>query len=162
MFLYKNHKFHIEGLSFTIPDGYTLDTIDTSEEYQGAMKMVSPDENVVISVMPMYCSKGSIVLEQSVEDQFNDMLENEDYTFRTITAPMRIRRKTLSGYCAVYETKGNRYYPATQYYEELYEISRTLHELNFIEITISVPAEYGIQKALERPEVVGFLKSLDE
>jgi len=43
MFLFKNGRFHIEGLSFTIPDGYTLDTIDTSEEYQGGMKMVSPE-----------------------------------------------------------------------------------------------------------------------
>jgi len=162
MFLYKNHKFHIEGLSFIIPDGYTLDTLDTSEEYQGAMKMISPDENVVISVMPIFCCEGSIALVQSLKEQFTSKLENEADTFQTITTAMRIQRKALNGYCAVYATKGNRYYPAMQYYEELYEISRELHELNFIEITVSAPAEYGVQKALERPEVVGFLKSLDE
>ena len=44
MFLFKDGRFHIEGLSFIIPDGYTLDTIDTSEEYQGGMKMASQDE----------------------------------------------------------------------------------------------------------------------
>ena len=162
MFLYKNHKFHIEGLSFIIPDGYTLDTLDTSEEYQGAMKMISPDENVVISVMPIFCCEGSPSLEKSAEDHFKERLEGEDHSFRAITAAMKIHRKALNGYCAVYETKGNRYFPAMQYYEELYEISREPHELNFIEITVSAPTEYGVQKALERPEVVGFLKSLDE
>ena len=54
MFLFKDGRFHIESLSFSIPDGYTLDTIYSSEEYQGGMKMVSPDGNIIITVLPIF------------------------------------------------------------------------------------------------------------
>ena len=162
MFLFKNSKFHIEGLSFTIPDGYTLDTIDTSEEYQGGMKMVSPDGNIIITVLPIFCSEGSIGIELDAEGHFHDKLVRLSDTFHTITPAAPIRRKNLTGYCASYQTEGNRYAPSMQYYEELYDISLTPNELNFIEISVETTTEYTIQKALENPDVLRFFASLDE
>ncbi len=162
MFLFKNGKFHIEGLSFTIPDGYTLDTIDTSEEYQGGMKMVSPDGNIIITVQPIFCAEGSIGIELDAEGHFHDKLVNQADTFQTITPAAPIRRKNLTGYCAAYQTEGYSYYPGKQYYEELYDISLTPNELNFIEISVETTTEYTIQKALENPDVIRFLAVLDE
>jgi len=97
MFLFKNDKSHIEGLSFTIPDGYTLDTIDTSEEYQGGMKMVSPDGNIIITVLPVFCSEGSIGIELDAEGHFHDKLVRLSDTFHTITPAAPIRRTTSVG-----------------------------------------------------------------
>ncbi len=162
MFLFKNGKFHIEGLSFTIPDGYTLDTIDTSEEYQGGMKMVSPDGNIIITVLPIFCSEGSIGIELDAEGHFHDKLVNLADTFQTITPAAPIRRKNLTGYCAAYQTEGHSYYPGKQYYEELYDISLMPNELNFIEISVETTTEYTIQKALENPDVIRFFAVLDE
>jgi len=65
-------------------------------------------------------------------------------------------------YCASYQTEGNRYAPSMQYYEELYDISLTPNELNFIEISVETTTEYTIQKALENPDVLRFFASLDE
>ena len=162
MFLYKDQKFHIEGLSFIIPDGYILDTIDTSEEYQGGMKMVSPDGNIIITVLPIFCGAGSIGIERDAEGHFHDKLVEQTDTFQTITPAATIKRKNLTGYCATYQCEGNRYSPDKQYYEELYDISLTPNELNFIEISVETTAEYTIQKALEDPEVIRFLTELDE
>ena len=162
MFLFKNGRFHIEGLSFTIPDGYTLDTIDTSEEYQGGMKMVSPDGNIIITVLPIFCGAGSIGIELDAEGHFRDKLVNEADSFQTIIPAAPIRRKNLTGYCAAYQCEGNRYSPDKQYYEELYDISLTPNELNFIEISVETTAEYTIRKAMENPDVVRFLAELDE
>ena len=95
MFLFQNGKFHIEGLSFTIHDGYTLDTIDTSEEYQGGMKMVSPDGNIIITVLPIFCGTGSIGIELDAEGHFRDKLVNEADSFQTIIPAAPIRRRIL-------------------------------------------------------------------
>jgi len=162
MFLFKNGRFHIEGLSFAIPDGYTLDTIDSSEEYQGGMKMVSQDGNIIITVLPIFCGAGSIGIELDAEGHFRDKLVEQADTFQTITPAAPIRRKNLTGFCAAYETEGNRYYPDKQYYEELYDISLTAGKLNFIEIAVETTAEYSIRKAMENPDVVRFLAELDE
>lgn len=162
MFLFKNGRFHIEGLSFTIPDGYTLDTIDTSEEYQGGMKMVSPDGNIIITVLPIFCGAGSIGIERDAEGHFHDKLVEQTDTFQTITPAATIKRKNLTGYCATYQCEGNRYSPDKQYYEELYDISLKVGELNFIEISVETTTEYTIQKALEDPEVIRFLTELDK
>lgn len=161
MFLFKDGRFHIEGLSFIIPDGYTLDTIDTSEEYQGGMKMVSPEGNIIITVLPIFCGTGSIGIELDAEGHFHDKLVEQADTFQTITPAAPIKRKNLTGYCAAYQCEGNRYYPDKQYYEELYDISLVQDELNFIEITVETTAEYSIRKAMEDPDVVRFLAELD-
>ena len=161
MFLFKDGRFHIEGLSFIIPDGYTLDTIDTSEEYQGGMKMVSPDGNIIITVLPIFCGAGSTGIELDAEGHFRDKLVEQADTFQTITLAAPIRRKNLTGYCAAYQCEGNRYSPDKQYYEELYDISLVQDELNFIEITVETTAEYSIRKAMEDPDVVRFLAELD-
>ena len=58
--------------------------------------------------------------------------------------------------------EGNRYSPDKQYYEELYDISLTPNELNFIEISVETTAEYTIRKAMENPDVIRFLTELDE
>ena len=162
MFLFKNGRFHIEGLSFAIPDGYTLDTIDSSEEYQGGMKMVSPDGNIIITVLPIFCSAGSTGIDLDAEGHFHDKLVEQADTFQTITPAAPIKRKNLTGYCAAYQCEGNRYSPDKQYYEELYDISLVQDELNFIEITVETTAEYSIRKAMEDPDVVRFLAELDE
>ena len=161
MFLFKDGRFHIEGLSFIIPDGYTLDTIDTSEEYQGGMKMVSPDGNIIITVLPIFCGTGSIGIKLDAEGHFHDKLVEQADTFQTITPAAPIKRKNLAGYCASYQCEGNRYYPDKQYYEELYDISLVQDELNFIEITVETTAEYSIRKAMEDPDVIRFLAELD-
>ncbi|MBQ7921081.1 MAG: hypothetical protein IJ325_00680 [Clostridia bacterium] len=162
MFLFKNGKFHIEGLSFTIPEGFTLDTIDTAEEYQGGMKMVSPDRNIIITVLPIFCSEGSIGIELDAEGHFHDKLVNLSDTFETIIPAAPLKRKNLTGYCAAYQTEGHSYYPGKQYYEELYDISLTPNTLNFIEISVETTTDYTIQKALENPDVIRFFAGLDE
>jgi len=68
---------------------------------------------------------------------------------------------TADKYCAAYQCEGNRYSPDKQYYEELYDISLTPNELNFIEISVETTAEYTIRKAIEDPDVVRFLAELD-
>ncbi|MBQ8401421.1 MAG: hypothetical protein IJX14_05780 [Clostridia bacterium] len=162
MFLFKSGKFHIEGLSFIIPDGYTLDTLDTEEEYQGSMKMVSPDGNIILAVRPIFCSEGSTGIQLKAEGHFHDKLVNLADTFETIIPAAPIRRKHLTGYCAAYQTAGHRYRPGRQYYEELYDISLTPHELNFVEISVETTTDYTIQKALQDPQIVHFLAELDE
>ena len=161
MFLFKDGRFHIAGLSFTIPDGYTLDVCDTSEEYQGSMKMISPDGNIIITVKPIFCSTGSIGLELDAKGHFHDRLVNASDTFKTIVPAAPIARKELTGYCATYETSGNRYYPGRQYYEELYDITLNPGEMNFLEITVQTTLEYTIEKALKEETVICFFASLD-
>ena len=161
MFLFKNGRFHIAGLSFTIPDGYTLDVCDTSEEYQGSMKMISPDGNIIITVKPIFCSTGSIGLELDAKGHFHDRLVNASDTFKTIVPAAPIARKELTGYCATYETSGNCYYQGRQYYEELYDITLNPGEMNFLEITVETTLEYTIEKALKEETVICFFASLD-
>ena len=107
MFLFKNGKFHIASLTFTIPDGYTLDTIDSSEEYHGSMKMVSPDGRIILTVLPIFCGTGGQEIELDAEGHFRDKLVEHAEVFKTITSAASIRRKNLTGFCAMYEAEGN-------------------------------------------------------
>ena len=161
MFVFKNGKFHTEGLSFTIPDGYTLDVFDTSESYQGSMKMVSPDGKIVLAVKGIFCSEGSIGIELDAEGHFRDKLVNHADTFQTVIPAAPIKRKHLYGYCGAYQTSAHKFCPSLQHYEELYEISHIPNELNFIEISITTETEYTIQKALNDPQMVRFFAELD-
>ncbi len=43
MFLFKDRRFHIEGLSFTIPDGYTL---QTEESYRIALPIKAKETGI--------------------------------------------------------------------------------------------------------------------
>ena len=123
--------------------------------------MVSPDGNIIISVLPIFCSEGSIGIELDAEGHFHDKLVNLADTFEKLIPAAPIKRKNLTGYCAAYQTKGHSYYPGKQYYEELYDISLTPNELNFIEISVETTAEYTIRKAMEDPDVVRFLAEQD-
>lgn len=64
MFVYKNHRIHIAGFSYEIPDGYGLDQIQ-SEEYQNSLKMVSPDGSIVIAVRPYYRNMPGYVIRDA-------------------------------------------------------------------------------------------------
>ena len=50
MLLYKNHRFHCQGVSFAIPDGYSLDT--SYEEV--------PEDTFNYGLMTMHLTDGSI------------------------------------------------------------------------------------------------------
>lgn len=76
MLLYKNHRFHCEGISFAIPEGYGLDT-SYEEVPEDTLHLWTEDERLYVRIgrpieqsdWPRWCKAGSKLTDQSSEDE---------------------------------------------------------------------------------------------
>ena len=101
MFVYKNHRIHIAGFSYEIPDGYGLDQIQ-SEEYQNSLKMVSPDGSIVIAVRPYYRNMPGYVIRDAYS-MLKEFLADSEDCFGTAEEIITVSRCGLKGYCLTYK-----------------------------------------------------------
>lgn len=93
MLLYKNHRFHCEGVSFAIPDGLYLDT-SYEEVPEDTIHLWSEDEQLYVRIGIQRETKGAF------EELAFVLRELEEIT--VIDPPKPILMGGLSGYVATY------------------------------------------------------------
>ena len=105
MLLYKNHRFHCEGVSFAIPDGYYLDT-NYGDGAEDSLDFWTEDESLRIRIAIERETKGPLPELEFV------IRELEDCT--VMEGPDAILTNGLAGYRTVYDT-GRRQYCEMRY-----------------------------------------------
>lgn len=103
MLLYKNHRFHCEGVSFTIPDGFYLDT-SYEDIHQDTLNLWSEDRNLYICLGIQRETKGPY------EELAFILRELED--IEITASPELITIGGLSGYAASYTSMPKHYWEA--------------------------------------------------
>ena len=69
MLLYKNHRFHYEGVSFAIPDGYYLDT-NYGDGASDALDFWTKDKTLRIRIAIEHETKGPLAELNSIIRDF--------------------------------------------------------------------------------------------
>lgn len=108
MLLYKNHRFHYEGVSFAIPDGYYLDT-NYGDGASDALDFWTKDKALRIRIAIEHETKGPLAELNSIIRDLEDCV--------VLEGPQEVFMNGLAGYEAVYDS-GRR-----QYYEMRYALS---------------------------------------
>ena len=99
MFIYKNHRVHVAGLSFAIPDECILNWMNTEVEIEG-FSALTPDGKIKISLLPEIYLKG--MKNEGAKERFEDLMalfKDGTYTFHTDITP--IHKYGLDGYSLV-------------------------------------------------------------
>lgn len=100
MLLYKNHRFHCEGVSFAIPDGYGLDT-SYEEVPEDTLHLWTEDERLYVRIGLEYDTKGPL-------QELNFILQELE-TCVVVKEPSPVIHGGLSGFMTVYSV-GEVYY----------------------------------------------------
>lgn len=101
MLFYKNHRFHYEGVSFAIPDGYYLDT-NYGDGAADALDFWTEDKSLRIRVAIEQETKGSLAELNSAIRDLEDCI--------VLEGPEAILMNGLTGYSAVYDSGRRQYY----------------------------------------------------
>lgn len=103
MLLYKNHRFHCEGVSFVIPDGFYLDT-SYEDIHQDTLNLWSKDRNLYICIS----------IQRETKDPYEELAlilrELEDIEITLSPEPVTIGG--LTGYAAAYTSMPKHYWEA--------------------------------------------------
>lgn len=100
MLLYKNHRFHCQGVSFTIPEGFYLDT-SYDDIHQDTLNLWTKDRSLYICISVQRETQGTHQELSLILRELEDIL---------VTGPIKpISLGGLSGYSAAY-TSGPKYY----------------------------------------------------
>ena len=153
MFVYKNHRIHIAGFSYEIPDGYGLDQIQ-SEEYQNSLKMVSPDGSIVIAVRPYYRNMPGYVIRDAYS-MLKEFLADSEDCFGTAEEIKTVNRCGLEGYCLSYKLDN------IHYYEEKYDIPENEYGICVLEIVIEARKGRASEEVMSDTVVKQFWAELD-
>ena len=153
MFVYKNHRIHIAGFSYEIPDGYGLDQIQ-SEEYQNSLKMVSPDGSIVIAVRPYYRNMPGYVIRDAYS-MLKEFLADSEDCFGTAEEIKTVNRCGLEGYCTSYKLDN------IHYYEEKYDIPENEYGICVLEIFIEARKGRALEEVMSDTVVKQFWAELD-
>ena len=71
MFTYKNHRVHVAGLSFAIPEGCILNWMNTEVEIEG-FSALTPDRKIKFSLLPeVYLPK---MKNESARERFEKLM----------------------------------------------------------------------------------------
>ena len=100
MLCYKNHRFHVNGASFQIPDGYFLDT-EPEDIAQDCVSLWGPEKDFSVSVRVDTNSRGA-------ENELAFILNGMEPTILRPAAP--ITHNGLSGYHASYRNDRIQYH----------------------------------------------------
>lgn len=100
MLFYKNHRFHYEGVSFAIPDGYYLDT-NYGDGAADALDFWTKDKSLRIRIAIEQETKGSLAELNSVIQDLEDCI--------VLEGPQAVLMNGLAGHRAVYDS-GRRQY----------------------------------------------------
>ena len=71
MFIYKNNRVHVAGLSFAIPDGCILNWMNTEVEIEG-FSALTPDGKIKFSLLPEIYLKG--LKNEGAKERFEDLM----------------------------------------------------------------------------------------
>lgn len=101
MLLYKNHRFHCEGVSFEIPDGYCLET-NYEESPEDTLHLWSADERIHLSI--------------GIERETKGPLQELSFILReleqcvVLEKPSAVMYGGLRGFSAAYRSGDTRYW----------------------------------------------------
>lgn len=102
MYLYKNHRFHCDGASFEIPDGFYFDS-ETNEDTPNLLKIVAPDESYTVEVRIEEDCDGT---DEELASVIDDLSPEVVYP----VAPLLMNG--LAGHHATYRNRRTQYYEA--------------------------------------------------
>ena len=154
MFIYKNNRVHVAGLSFAIPDGCILNWMNTEVEING-FSAFTPDSKVKIYLLPQihtnYSDNPNAI--ERIKDSFSVYNEkNNPYTFHTDIIP--IHKYGLDGYSLAYSSD------TIHYYDECFDLPEQIDGIYQIEIMISSMNGVAMEDALQHPMVQAFMESI--
>lgn len=100
MLLYKNHRFHCEGVSFEIPDGYCLET-NYEESPEDTLHLWSADERIHLSIGVERETKGPM--------QELTFILRELEQCVVLEKPFAVMHGGLAGFTAAYRSGDTQY-----------------------------------------------------
>ena len=152
MFIYKNNRVHVAGLSFAIPDGCILNWMNTEVEIEG-FSALTPDGKIKFSLLPEIYLKG--LKNEGAKERFEDLMvlfKDGTYTFHTDITP--IHKYGLVGYSLVFSSEH------VQNYDEHFDLPEIVDGIYQIRIGVSASDGVTIEEALENSLVKEFLESI--
>ena len=153
MFIYKNNRVHVAGLSFAIPDECILNWMNTEVEIEG-FSALTPDGKIKFSLLPEIYLKG--MKNEGAKERFEDLMalfKDGTYTFHTDITP--IHKYGLDGYSLVSSSEH------VQNYDEHFDLPEIVDGIYQIRIGVTASDGVTIEEALENSLVKEFLESID-
>ena len=153
MFIYKNNRVHIAGLSFVIPDGCILNWMNTEVEIKG-FSALTPNEKIKFSLLPIIRTipKYSLSARSRLEELVSLFKDNKSYTFHTDIIP--IHKYGMDGYSLTFSSEN------VYVYDEYFDLAEIVDGIYQIRIGVSAYDGVTIEEALQHPMVREFMDSL--
>ena len=154
MFTYQNHRVHVAGISFEIPDGCVLNWMYTEVEIEG-FSALSPDGKVKICLLPKtYFPRTENLSAHERYDQLMTMFNDGTYTYHTDITP--IHKNGLDGYGLTYSGE------TSHYYDEYFDLPEIVDGIYQLHIGVTVVNGVTREDALQHPMVQEFMKSIHQ
>jgi len=152
MFIYKDHRIHIAGLSFVIPNGCVLNWMHTEVEIEG-FSALTPDGKIKFGLLPKtYYSRMENLSAYERFNQLRTMFTDGTYTFHTAITP--IQKYGLNGFSMMYSGE------TVHSYDEILDLPELIDGIYQIQICISASEGVTMDEALDHWMVKEFLESI--
>ena len=152
MFTYKDHRVHVAGISFTIPDGCILNWMHTEVEIEG-FSALSPDGKIKICLLPKtYFPRMENLSAYERFDKLMTMFKEGTYIYHTDITP--ICKYGLDGYSLTHSGE------TVHYYDEYFDLPEHIDGIYQIHIGITASDGLTMEEALQHPMVREFMESI--
>lgn len=152
MFTYQNHRVHIAGISFTIPDGCVLNWMHTEVEING-FSAFSSDRKVKFSVLPeLYTKYAENPSAKERCQELMNMFTDGTYAFHTDITP--IHKYGMDGFSLQYSGE------TVHYYDEIFDLPEMIDGIYQLQISVSASDGITMDEALALPIVREFFESI--
>lgn len=154
MFIYKNNRVHVAGLSFAIPDGCILNWMYTEVEING-FSALTPDRKIKFSLLPEVYLKR--MKNESARERFEELMSqfaDGTYIYHTDITP--IHKYGLDGYSLACSSEN------VHNYDEHFDLPEVVDGIYQIRIGVTASDGVTIEEALKNPMVKEFMESIQQ
>ena len=152
MFIYKNNRVHVAGLSFAIPDECILNWMNTEVEIEG-FSALTPDGKIKFSLLPeVYLPR---MKNESASERFEKLISlfsDGTYTFHTDIMP--IHKYGMDGFSLNFSSE------SVHIYDEHFDLPEIVDGIYQIRIGVTASDGVTMEDALQHPMVQAFMESI--
>ena len=153
MFYFKNNRFHIANISFSLPDGCVLAQKE-HEEFENGIRFTTEDGKLKITVRPIYIDDETI--QYDAYEYFKELIDGYAKEFRFCSDIIPIEKYGLKGYTLSHASSW------AEYYDERYDIIDDKYGIRVLEISIYAYKGMRMEEAMKHPMTIAFLESCRE
>ena len=152
MFTYKNHRVHVAGLSFAIPEGCILNWMNTEVEIEG-FSALTPDRKIKFSLLPeVYLPRTKNESGRERFEKLMSLFTDGTYTFHTDITP--VFKYGMDGVSLTFSSV------SVHNYDEHFDLPEIVDGIYQIRIGVSASDGVTMEEALQHPMVRAFMESI--